>query len=142
MPRGTATHCPNGHEYTEENVYLNTRGTRRCRTCQRINVKKYKDRQEEVRIHSSDISIDIQELVRHGKCLVKKCSVTMEGHPRCVTCSIAVGDAHLAQRLIKNQCEDCHAFEREQRARFRGKRGELARSASRATLTESNRARK
>ncbi|WP_280412590.1 RusA family crossover junction endodeoxyribonuclease [Nocardia asiatica] len=27
------THCPHGHEYTEENTYLNARGSRECRTC-------------------------------------------------------------------------------------------------------------
>ena len=96
---------------------------------------------EEIRIHSSDISTEIRDLVSHGKCLVKKCSITMDGHPRCVTCTIAVGDAHMVQRLIKDQCEDCYEFDKEQQARFRGKRGALARSATRATLTESKRAR-
>jgi group I intron endonuclease len=29
------THCRNGHEYTEENTYVNKRGSRECRTCAR-----------------------------------------------------------------------------------------------------------
>lgn len=29
------TACVNGHPYTEENTYRTSRGTRRCRTCQR-----------------------------------------------------------------------------------------------------------
>ncbi len=27
------TNCPYGHEFTEENTYVDTRGSRRCRTC-------------------------------------------------------------------------------------------------------------
>lgn len=34
------THCPNGHAYTPENVYL-YKGSRNCRTCTRIGVAKY-----------------------------------------------------------------------------------------------------
>jgi hypothetical protein len=26
-------HCPQGHEYTVENTYLNSKGTKPCRTC-------------------------------------------------------------------------------------------------------------
>lgn len=29
----TRTHCDNGHEFTADNSYTNTDGTRRCRTC-------------------------------------------------------------------------------------------------------------
>ncbi len=29
------THCPQGHEYTEENTYVNARGGRECRQCMR-----------------------------------------------------------------------------------------------------------
>lgn len=29
------THCPQGHEYSEENTYLNKAGSRVCRTCSR-----------------------------------------------------------------------------------------------------------
>ena len=32
--RPMALHCPNGHAYTRENIFLDTRG-RRCRTCMR-----------------------------------------------------------------------------------------------------------
>jgi hypothetical protein len=27
------THCPQGHEYTPENIYVRSRGGRECRTC-------------------------------------------------------------------------------------------------------------
>lgn len=27
------THCPQGHKYTDENTYVNPRGSRECRTC-------------------------------------------------------------------------------------------------------------
>jgi hypothetical protein len=30
------THCPQGHPYDEENTFVTTRGTRKCRTCRRI----------------------------------------------------------------------------------------------------------
>ena len=29
------THCPQGHEYSEENTRRDSRGTRRCRACER-----------------------------------------------------------------------------------------------------------
>jgi hypothetical protein len=40
------THCPYGHEYTEENTYLTTKGSRVCRICSKENgkvqtIKKY-----------------------------------------------------------------------------------------------------
>lgn len=39
------THCPHGHEYTEENTYIKTLATgttsRECRTCNRIKSREY-----------------------------------------------------------------------------------------------------
>lgn len=35
------THCPKGHEYTQENTYLNG-GSRICRQCMRIQGRKYR----------------------------------------------------------------------------------------------------
>lgn len=34
-PKFTKTHCAHGHEYTEENTYINTNGARLCQTCLR-----------------------------------------------------------------------------------------------------------
>jgi hypothetical protein len=34
--RPTPTHCPQGHPYSEENTFLNTRGVKRCRICVRL----------------------------------------------------------------------------------------------------------
>lgn len=34
------THCPKGHEYTEENTYLTKQGWRQCKTC-KANRGKY-----------------------------------------------------------------------------------------------------
>ena len=36
------THCPSGHEYTEENTLLNKAGARNCRTCRRAYLKAWK----------------------------------------------------------------------------------------------------
>lgn len=33
--RKAQTHCKHGHEYTTENTYIKTNGTRACRTCMR-----------------------------------------------------------------------------------------------------------
>lgn len=34
--RRARTHCKRGHEFTPENTYINSRGCRVCRTCQRM----------------------------------------------------------------------------------------------------------
>lgn len=34
--QGRKTHCPRGHEYTEENTRMNAKGHRFCRACQKI----------------------------------------------------------------------------------------------------------
>jgi HNH endonuclease len=36
---GRKTHCPQGHEYTEENTYL-YRGMRQCKTCRKVRVRE------------------------------------------------------------------------------------------------------
>lgn len=48
MGRGNAgaylaarTHCPQGHEYAGDNLYVNPAGRRICRTCQRVAARKY-----------------------------------------------------------------------------------------------------
>jgi len=33
--RATFTHCPAGHEYSDENTYVDPKGARRCRECHR-----------------------------------------------------------------------------------------------------------
>ena len=38
------THCKHGHEFTEENTYVKPSGIRQCRTCKRINYKKFYDK--------------------------------------------------------------------------------------------------
>ena len=35
------THCKRGHEYDEENTYLDTRNKRACKTCQREHSRRY-----------------------------------------------------------------------------------------------------
>jgi hypothetical protein len=42
------THCKNGHEFTEDNVYVSG-GRRRCRTCARARVKAHYDSSPEFR---------------------------------------------------------------------------------------------
>lgn len=38
----TKTHCPRGHEYTKENTYINKRGQRSCRECNRQAGKRFR----------------------------------------------------------------------------------------------------
>ncbi len=35
------TRCPQGHEYTPENVWLDKRGHRHCRECNRLNARRF-----------------------------------------------------------------------------------------------------
>ncbi len=44
------THCPNGHEYSDENTYVSKAGTRQCVTCNR---DRARERQRKVRALAS-----------------------------------------------------------------------------------------
>lgn len=35
------THCPRGHEYSEENTYVTSKGQRYCKTCNREKAREY-----------------------------------------------------------------------------------------------------
>lgn len=39
---GERTHCRKGHEYTPENTYITTQGSRSCRTCNRDRLRRYR----------------------------------------------------------------------------------------------------
>ena len=43
--RPWVTHCPQGHEYTEENTYLTDKG-RHCKECRREAVRRYRARKK------------------------------------------------------------------------------------------------
>lgn len=44
------THCPNGHEYSGDNLYVNPKGSRKCKACLREADKKhYAQNAEEIR---------------------------------------------------------------------------------------------
>lgn len=46
---GNKTHCPQGHEYTEENTRINPKGSRECRACGRERSRKrFKNNREVV----------------------------------------------------------------------------------------------
>lgn len=41
--KNKATHCPQGHPYSGENLYISKDGHNCCRTCRVISMKKYKE---------------------------------------------------------------------------------------------------
>lgn len=43
--KATDTHCAKGHEWTEENTYLDPRQSKVCRTCKREAAQRHKERQ-------------------------------------------------------------------------------------------------
>lgn len=47
VPRGMATHCKRGHEFSEENTYMTRAGSRSCRTCARQNLRDWRNRKKE-----------------------------------------------------------------------------------------------
>jgi hypothetical protein len=40
FPAQHRTHCPQGHEYTEENTIINRRGHRKCRACKNEGMRR------------------------------------------------------------------------------------------------------
>lgn len=44
-PWANRTHCPQGHEYAEANVYVDPRGSRRCVTCIRAQSRSFKQKE-------------------------------------------------------------------------------------------------
>lgn len=40
IPRRQRTHCPNGHEYTPPNTFIDYKGCQRCRICHRENQRR------------------------------------------------------------------------------------------------------
>lgn len=41
---GKQTHCPAGHEYAGENLYITPKGGRQCRACKRQALRKYREK--------------------------------------------------------------------------------------------------
>lgn len=41
MPRKPPTHCPQGHPYAGDNLYVDTRGRRLCRICRKVARDQY-----------------------------------------------------------------------------------------------------
>lgn len=50
--RESVTHCPNGHEYTEENTYIRPNGRRACRECQKLAMREKRGYGQPRRPHS------------------------------------------------------------------------------------------
>jgi 5-methylcytosine-specific restriction endonuclease McrA len=46
---GRKTHCPQDHEYTEENTYVAPSGNRQCKTCRKVRVMESYERHREKR---------------------------------------------------------------------------------------------
>jgi group I intron endonuclease len=46
------THCRNGHEFTEDNTYVNRRGSRECKICRQKSREKYAGRKAEEFVNS------------------------------------------------------------------------------------------
>ena len=42
--KARVTHCVQGHEYTEDNTYIDTRGARQCRICRREAVRRQQEK--------------------------------------------------------------------------------------------------
>jgi len=40
------THCPQGHKYSKENTYITPIGSRKCRSCHRIQDSQYRQRKK------------------------------------------------------------------------------------------------
>lgn len=47
--KAAQTHCKRGHEFTDENTYIGTRGTRMCRECGRAHARAHQAKNSEKR---------------------------------------------------------------------------------------------
>lgn len=52
-PNARKTHCPKGHAYDEANTYVSSAGSRRCRTCDRLNADSRRKAAEFESVRSS-----------------------------------------------------------------------------------------
>jgi hypothetical protein len=65
-PNGSKTHCPQGHEYTDENTYVRPSGKRQCKACHRRQRAEYKARKKgwtmpKVQVREGQMSEQTQE---------------------------------------------------------------------------------
>lgn len=45
-PNSKKTHCPRGHEYSNKNLIINSKGSRLCKTCQKIHNSNKKEKHD------------------------------------------------------------------------------------------------
>lgn len=75
----TKTHCPKGHEYSEENTYFNPQGRRMCRTCARANSNRQAIKKYGITVEQFNEMLEKQE----NQC--KICSIDLS-HSRSAIC--------------------------------------------------------
>lgn len=95
------THCPQSHEYTEENTYINPSGSRQCRTCRLAAHERWIQQNPESR----------QDIVRRAN-LKRQYNLTIEQYDemlsaqdgRCAGC----GNSHPGNKTGVFFVDHCH----------------------------------
>lgn len=58
------THCPQGHEYSEENTYIFPNGARHCKTCRAESQQKFEAQYVRVRVNGKRVRVKRSEFPR------------------------------------------------------------------------------
>jgi len=111
--RASKTHCPQGHEYTEDNTYTFPDGRRECRECRRIHsLHSMRKRREAARELLGPVTVRAEKThCTHGHPWIpENLYVDPKGRRQCLLCKNAGRKVWYANWIAK------HAPERQPRA--------------------------
>ena len=95
------THCKRGHEYTDENTYIEREGWRRCKSCQALSQKEYHERKRVAKTHCKrghEFTDENTYVTRAGSRVCRKCG------------ALRKKEYQERKRVAKTHCENGHEF--------------------------------
>ena len=133
--RRKKTHCVNGHEFTQENTYLNPGGGRACRECHRLGKLKFKENP-----HERVKRLKLKSICKHSHPFDDINTYhTKDGGRKCMTCHYLSLKAPVPERLQKYLTEHDDTVEHSRphltEERLQSKREEFLKNRKRETKT-------